>query len=53
MPNLTRSRLQRLDLHLAEFDGAAGGAFVKVAKLEGERSLWELAVLDVDGLDTV
>src|SRR5436309_9146385 len=53
LPNLTWSRLQRLDLHLAEFDGAAGGAFVKVAKLEGERSLWELAVLDVDGLDTV
>src|SRR4029077_18450398 len=34
-------------------DWPPGGAFVKVTKLEGERSLRELAVLDIDGLDTV
>ena len=32
---------------------APPGAPFQVAKLEGERSLRELAVLDIDGLDTV
>ena len=53
MPNSNWRGLQRLDLHYAPLDGAAGGAFVKVTKLEGERSLRELAVLDIDGFDTV
>src|SRR5947208_1042369 len=53
IPNSNWHGLQRLDLHLAPFDGAAGSAFVKVAKLEGERSLRELAVLDIYRLGTV
>ena len=40
-------------MYLAPFDGAAGSALFKIAKLEGEWSLSELAVLDIGGLDTV
>jgi hypothetical protein len=40
-------------LHLAPLDGAAGGAFVKVAKLEGNMAFRKLAVLDIHGLDPV
>ena len=53
MPYSNWHGLQRPDLHYAPLDGAAGGAFVKVAKLEGDRSLRKLAVLDIDGFDTV
>src|SRR5262245_56934333 len=52
IPNWNWDGLQRSDLHYAPLDGATG-VLVTVAKLEGERSLWELAVLDIDGLYTV
>src|SRR5262245_40595153 len=45
--------LERLDLHLAPLDGAAGRVVGAVAELEGERPLRELGVLDVSGLDAV
>src|SRR5262245_55353280 len=45
-------RLQRPDLHYAPLDGAAG-VLVTVAKLQGERSLGELAVIDIDSLDSI
>jgi len=40
------------DLHLAPLDDAAG-ASLGVAELEGDRSLGNFAVFNVDGLDTV
>src|ERR1043166_5813391 len=46
-------KLQRLDLYLAPLDGAAGGSFVKVAKLEGNMAFRKLAVLDIHGLDPI
>ena len=48
IPNWNWDGLQRSDLHYAPLDGTAG-FLVTVAKLEGERSLGKLAVLDVDG----
>src|SRR2546429_759593 len=45
--------LKWLDLHLAPLDDAAGSVLGTITKLEGERSLRVLAVLNVDGLDSV
>src|SRR6266853_5769553 len=45
--------LQRLDLHLAPLDGAAGRVVGPVAELKRERSLRVLAVLNAGGLDAV
>src|SRR6185503_15842601 len=45
--------LQRPDLHLALFDGAAGGSFFTIAKLKRDRTFRELTVLDIDCLNTI
>src|SRR5499426_4595358 len=48
-----RHVLERLDLHLAPLDRAAGSVVRDVAELKSERPLRESAVLDVDRLDPV
>src|SRR5688572_12268937 len=45
--------LQRPDLHLAPFDGAAGGSFFTIAELKRDRTFRELAVLDIGGFGAV
>src|SRR5437016_7163630 len=45
--------LQRLDLHLAPLDDAAGRVLGAVPELEGEGALRVLTVLNVHGLDSV
>src|SRR5258708_1274591 len=49
----TGAGLQRLDLHLAPLDGAAGRILGAVAELQGKRSLSVRPVPNVDGLDSV